>query len=102
MPSFTERVYQVVKQIPRGKVVTYSQVAVAAGHPLAARAVGNALHRNPYPDVPCHRVVNAGGGLAPSFGKGGWQEQKRLLLAEGLDFKKEKTVDLSFYRAILK
>jgi methylated-DNA-protein-cysteine methyltransferase-like protein len=94
MIGFSEKVYQAVRQIPKGKVATYGQVAVAAGRPLAARAVGSALHQNPYPEVPCHRVVNAQGRLAPNFGKGGYLEQKRRLLAEGVRFKSEKRVDL--------
>ncbi|MFC1727784.1 MGMT family protein [Patescibacteria group bacterium] len=94
MISFSERVYQIVRLIHKGRVATYSQVAVAAGRPLAARAVGNALHQNPYPNVPCHRVVNAQGRLAPNFGKGGYKQQKKLLLMEGIIFNSSKKVNL--------
>ena len=101
MVVFSNQVYRVVRQIPRGKVATYAQVAAAAGRPLAARAVGNALHQNPHLDVPCHRVVNARGRLAPNFGKGGFRQQRKLLIKEGVKFKNEKTVDLEFSRVIL-
>lgn len=58
--SPTKRIYEAVKKIPRGKVATYGQVAEMAGEKKMARAVGNALHKNPEPDViPCYRVVNA-------------------------------------------
>ncbi len=83
--DFSMKVYDVVRQIPEGCVATYGQVARLAGSPGAARAVGNALHRNPYPgEVPCHRVVNAKGRLAKSFGFGGAIRQKELLEAEGV------------------
>ncbi len=68
----TERIYAVVRRIPRGRVATYGQVAEAAGDRKMARAVGNALHRNPDPEtIPCHRVVNAKGELAWGFAFGG-------------------------------
>lgn len=83
--SFYDKIYQAVLSIPRGRVATYGQVAAMAGNGNAARAVGNALHVNPAPGViPCHRVVNAKGRLAPDFAFGGWQEQQRLLEAEGV------------------
>lgn len=95
MIGFSEKVYQLTKQIPLGKVATYGQVAVKLGNPSAARAVGNALHRNPDPKtIPCHRVVNQKGGLALNFAGKGWQEQKRRLLKEGVIFKNKKGVDL--------
>jgi len=93
--SFSERVYQLVRQIPRGKVVTYGQIAAKVGNPRAARAVGNALHRNSDRTVPCHRVVNRQGKLALNFGQGGWQEQKKRLLEEGVKFKNKLSVDLT-------
>ncbi len=66
--SFYNKVYDAVLKIPKGKVATYGQVAAAAGNGGAARAVGNALHVNPlFGVVPCHRVVNAKGMLAPGF-----------------------------------
>ena len=83
--SFYDKIYAVVCEIPRGRVATYGQVAAMAGNGGAARAVGNALHRNPAPGlIPCHRVVNAQGRLAPHFAFGGDAEQQRLLEAEGV------------------
>ena len=84
--SFENRVYAAVREIPYGKVATYGQVAAMSGNGGAARAVGNALHRNPNPAViPCHRVVNAQGRLAPNFAFGGDAEQQRRLEAEGVE-----------------
>jgi len=91
---FSERVYQFVKQIPKGKVATYGQIAAKLEKPKAARAVGNALHVNPYKSVPCHRVVNRKGKVAMNFGNGGWKKHKRKLLEEGVKFKDEKHVNL--------
>ncbi|MCH5162097.1 MAG: MGMT family protein [Clostridiales bacterium] len=96
--TFAEEIYQTVKQIPKGKVATYGQVALMSGHRGAARAVGNALHVNPYPGiVPCHRVVNSQGRLAPMFAFGGVDEQKRMLEAEGVEVN-DHTVDLEKYQ----
>jgi methylated-DNA-protein-cysteine methyltransferase-like protein len=85
--SFDERVYAAVKQIPRGCVATYGQIAGMIGAPRAARYVGFALHRNPYEGiVPCHRVVFADGSLAPGFLFGGPDEQRKRLESEGVIF----------------
>ncbi len=81
----TKRIYEAVKLIPYGHVATYSQVAEIAGDRKMARAVGNALHRNPDPDnVPCFRVVNSKGELAGEFAFGGPGAQAKLLEAEGI------------------
>ena len=61
MLSFTEKVYQVVKRIPRGQVLTYQEVAKRAGQAKAFRAVGNILNKNNSADIPCHRVVRTDG-----------------------------------------
>lgn len=83
--SFYDRVYQQVLRIPHGRVATYGQIAALSGSPRAARAVGMALHHNPLPGViPCHRVVNHSGRLAPGFAFGGPGEQQRLLEDEGI------------------
>lgn len=83
--SFREDVYAVVRAIPAGRVASYGTVAALAGYPGAARAVGNALHVNPYPDlIPCFRVVNAGGRLSGAFAFGGPFRQKELLTADGV------------------
>ena len=83
--SPTKRIYEIVKQIPKGKVATYGQIAALAGDKNMARAVGNALHKNPDPSgIPCYRVVNAKGELAQEFVFGGLEEQAKLLAEEGV------------------
>lgn len=85
--TFAERVYDAVKHIPQGRVATYGQIAEMIGSPGAARAVGNALHVNPFaPVVPCHRVVASDGSLAANFGCGGPAVQFERLKAEGVSF----------------
>ena len=84
--SPSKRIYKAVKRIPKGKVATYGQVAEMAGDKNMARAVGNALHKNPEPGViPCHRVVNSKGQLAGEFAFGGAWKQGDLLRAEGVE-----------------
>lgn len=91
------RIYDIVKQIPRGKVATYGQIATLAGNPRWARVVGYALHVNPDPDsIPCYRVVNREGAVSPAFVFGGANVQISLLEAEGISVKDGK-VDLSVY-----
>lgn len=81
-----KRVYEAVKKIPYGRVATYAQVAEQAGDKKMARAVGNALHKNPDPfNIPCYRVVNAKGELSGSFAFGGAGAQAKLLEAEGIE-----------------
>ncbi|MDE6274373.1 MAG: MGMT family protein [Clostridiales bacterium] len=95
--NFYESVYAYLKTIPKGKVVTYGQIARAIGRPRAARQVGNALHRNPEPVVtPCHRVVNREGRLAPAFAFGGVEVQAKLLRDEGVEVT-DGYVDLEKY-----
>lgn len=95
--SPSRRIYEAVKQIPRGKVATYGQVAEMAGDRKMARAVGNALHRNPDPEhIPCYRVVNAKGELAGAFAFGGETVQADLLKADGIEVVDGK-VDLKKY-----
>lgn len=96
--TFFEQVYEVIKQVPKGTVVTYGQVAYALGTPRAARQVGYALHVNPQPKIiPCHRVVNRFGRLAPAFAFGGEEVQAQLLRDEGVEVREDFTVDLSRY-----
>jgi O-6-methylguanine DNA methyltransferase len=96
--SFYNIVYNTVRRIPKGKVATYGQIAALCGAPKASRVVGSALHRNPEPiAIPCHRVVNRFGGLAPAFAFGGQQVQKSLLESEGVRVNDAFTVDLSEY-----
>ena len=95
--SPSKRIYEAVKRIPEGKVATYGKVAEMAGDKKMARAVGNALHKNPDPDnIPCFRVVNAKGELAGEFAFGGAGAQARLLQAEGIEVVDGK-VDLTIY-----
>ena len=95
--SPSKRIYEAVKKIPRGKVATYGQVAALAGDRKMARAVGNALHRNPDPDtIPCYRVVNAKGELAGAFAFGGAMSQQQLLEADGIKVT-DGRVDLKVY-----
>lgn len=95
--SPSKRIYEAVKRIPYGHVATYGQVAEAAGDRNMARAVGNALHKNPDPDnIPCFRVVNAKGELAGEFAFGGPGAQAKLLEAEGIEVK-DGRVDLGKY-----
>lgn len=97
--TFFESVYEVVKRIPKGKVLTYGDVARAVGAPRSARQVGWALHSNPQPGViPCHRVVFGDGRLTEGFAFGGKEVQKALLKAEGVQFEND-VIDLKKYRA---
>jgi methylated-DNA-protein-cysteine methyltransferase-like protein len=96
--TFFDRVYQAVSMIPKGRVATYGQIALLAGNPKASRVVGYALHVNPRPGViPCHRVVNRFGGLAPAFAFGGSDAQQLLLEGEGVVVE-NGVVDLKRYR----
>ena len=93
-----ERIYEVVKRIPKGKVATYGQVAAMAGNPRWARVVGYALHVNPDPEhIPCFRVVNRFGEVSKAFAFGGENMQIALLQAEGVEVTDGK-VDLSKYQ----
>lgn len=100
--SPTKRIYEAVKKIPYGKVATYGQIAKLAGEKRMARAVGNALRKNPWgSDVPCHRVINSKGELSGAFafdegciGEGNIQQ--KLLEAEGVEVVDGK-VDLKKY-----
>jgi O-6-methylguanine DNA methyltransferase len=95
--SPTTRIYEAVKKIPKGKVATYGQVAQLAGNKKMARAVGNALHKNPDPStIPCYRVVNSKGELAGEFAFGGAGVQARLLEADGVEVV-DGRVDLERY-----
>lgn len=94
--SFYDTVYEQVKKIPSGRVATYGQIAALCGSPRASRAVGYALHFNPDPkNIPCFRVVNRFGGLAPRFAFGGKEAQAALLIADGVEVGDDFTVDLN-------
>lgn len=97
--SFFEDVYAAVRRIPAGRVASYGQIAAMCGNPRASRAVGWALHINPMPGViPCHRVVNREGRMAPGFAFGGEEEQRRLLEIEGVYCDGRGYVDMERYR----
>lgn len=83
--SPSKRIYEAVKKIPAGKVATYGQIAELAGDKKMARAVGNALHKNPDPEhIPCFRVVNVKGELSGAFAFGGKNVQADRLTADGV------------------
>lgn len=91
--EFNSLVYNIVKEIPQGRVITYGQIANLIGKPQCSRMVGQAMHNAPEKlKLPCHRVVNSQGRLVP-----GWIEQQNLLEAEGIFFKKNRCVNLDKY-----
>jgi len=88
-------VYALVAAVPRGRVVTYGQVARLLGAPRSARLVGWAMHGNPHgPRVPCHRVVQQGGSLSPNYCPEDPGRQRRLLEREGVHFTLDGRVDM--------
>jgi methylated-DNA-protein-cysteine methyltransferase-like protein len=91
--GFAQLVYELVAQIPAGRVMTYGQIAALCGSPRAARIVGGVAHFGPE-DLPWHRVVNKQGGLAAGY-YGGRSEQARRLVEEGVDVSDEYTVNVT-------
>lgn len=92
---FTEKVYALTRSIPKGKVATYGQLAMLAGNPRAARAVGMAMRTNPdIPATPCHRVVASDGSLTGYSAGQGVSTKRTMLIDEGVSFKGAK-VDLA-------
>lgn len=84
-----EQIYDIVRQIPRGKVTTYGTIAKILD--INPRYVGFVLHHNPYAgEVPCHRVVNSLGRVADTFAFGGGGVQQKLLEKEGVIFTRDK------------
>lgn len=81
--AFTTKVKNVVKTIPKGKVMTYKEVAAKAGNPMAFRAVANIMAANYDPKVPCHRVIRSDGGLG-GYNRGGIDAKRAILQAEGI------------------
>jgi methylated-DNA-protein-cysteine methyltransferase related protein len=91
--EFSDKVYDIVRDIPLGNVTTYGMIALLLGYPQRSRMVGQALHHSPDNlNIPCHRVVNHQGRLTP-----GWTEQKQLLFNEGIQLKENGCVDLKKY-----
>lgn len=77
METFKEKVFAIVKRIPKGSVLTYKEVAKLAGRPKAYRAVGNILNTNYDPSIPCHRVVRSDGKTG-GYNRGEKRKQERL------------------------
>jgi O-6-methylguanine DNA methyltransferase len=82
MSTFADEVRAVVRKIPKGSTLTYKEVAIAAKHPRAARAVANIMAQNFAADIPCHRVIKSDGTLG-GYNRGGTRAKKQLLIAEG-------------------
>lgn len=96
MKSYKEEVYKFVRQIPKGKVTTYGAIGKILN--ISPRLVGYILHVNPDGrKIPCHRVVNREGRVAPGYAFGGAGKQKEMLEKEGVEFRDEKHVDLEKY-----
>ncbi len=93
-----EKIYEIVKKIPKGKVLTYGEIAKILGNVHLSRIVGYALHNNPNPrDIPCYRVVNRTGEVSNGFAFGGRTEQIRLLKNDGIEFISDGKLDLNKY-----
>lgn len=82
MNKFTQKVFEVVSRIPKGKTLTYKEVAKLAGSPKAFRAVGNILNKNYNPKIPCHRVIKSDGSLG-GYNRG-VEKKKEILGKEGV------------------
>lgn len=83
--AFSDAVRAVVKKIPKGKTLTYREVAEKAGNPRAARAVARVMAANYDPAVPCHRVIRTDGGIG-GYNRGGEKKKRAILVAEGVRF----------------
>ena len=94
--QFCKRVYEIVAQIPEGKVITYGQIATLLGEPRMAREVGRAMAITPAElQIPCHRVVNKAGAMAPGYVFGGAEKQRAMLEREGVTFKTDGRINMS-------
>ena len=95
MKEFYERVYEIAAKIPKGKVITYGDIARAIGSPKSARIVGYAMRSIPSKaQIPAHRVVNRLGEMAPSHVFGSQELQRDILESEGVIFKEDGTIDM--------
>lgn len=93
--NFYQEVYDLVAQIPPGHVATYGQLAAMCGRSRGARAVGWAMRNSPMErQLPCHRVVNASGTMAPGEIFGGAVRQREILEGEGVVFRSDGTIDM--------
>ena len=97
MPTeFEKSAWNLLKKIPKGKITTYKQIAIALGRPKASRAVGNACNKNPYaPATPCHRVVCSDGRIG-GYSKGA-KKKIKLLKKEGIRTEKGKIINFRNY-----
>ena len=80
---FTEKVHDIVKNIPKGSTMSYKEVALLSGSPKAARAVANIMSANFDTSVPCHRVIRSDGSLG-GYNRGGARKKRKILLKEGV------------------
>ncbi|MDD4304822.1 MAG: MGMT family protein [Patescibacteria group bacterium] len=92
MLSFSEKVYKIVSKVPKGKVITYKQVATLAGNTKACRAVGNILNKNYNPQIPCHRVIRSDGKIG-GYNRGE-KKKREILKKEKILVKNEKFIKL--------
>lgn len=83
MRTFADKVRDVVRNIPKGKTMTYKQVAAKAGNHQASRAVGAVMRGNYAKDIPCHRVIKSDGSLG-SYNRGGTEKKRAILIKEGV------------------
>jgi len=91
--KFQKIVWNIIANIPKGKIMTYQELAIKIGRPKSFRAVASACGKNPYvPEIPCHRVVRKDGGLGGYSAKGGIARKKNMLQKEGHKFFKDKII----------
>ena len=83
--TFTDRVLNIIRKIPKGKALTYKQVASKAGNERAVRAVGSIMSKNYRSDVPCHRVIRSDGKIG-NYNRGGSEKKREILKKEGVSF----------------
>ncbi len=96
--GFFAAVYEAVKKVPYGRVITYGRIAELLGNKRMSRQVGWALHANPSPEtIPCYRVVNRFGEVSEAFAFGGGNRQRELLEAEGVIFDEKDRVKPCFF-----
>lgn len=93
VPEFDRRVYEIARAVPAGATTTYGAIAETLGEPGAARAVGQALGRNPFPIVvPCHRVLASGGSLGGFSAGGGVATKLKMLAIEGAEAASQRSL----------